>query len=47
MDVTPTYAYPGRFSVKYYIKLVLVDERGRQFFKQVSSEERRKHIFRI
>ncbi|KAJ1471813.1 vacuolar protein sorting-associated protein 26-domain-containing protein [Baffinella frigidus] len=34
MDVSPTYAYPGRFSVKYYIKLVLVDERGRQFFKQ-------------
>jgi len=34
-DLTPTYDAPNsRFSVKYYLNLVLVDEEDRRYFKQ-------------
>jgi Vacuolar protein sorting-associated protein 26 len=34
-DLTPTYtAVNNRFSVKYYLNLVLVDEEDRRYFKQ-------------
>lgn len=34
-DITPTYKnVANRFSVKYYLNLVLVDEEDRRYFKQ-------------
>jgi vacuolar protein sorting-associated protein 26 len=34
-DLTPTYKnVSDRFSVKYYLNLVLVDEEDRRYFKQ-------------
>ena len=34
-DLTPTYALVhNKFSVKYYLNLVLVDEEDRRYFKQ-------------
>ena len=34
-DMTPTYPnVNNRFSVKYYLNLVLVDEEDRRYFKQ-------------
>jgi len=34
-DLTPTYKLVhNKFSVKYYLNLVLVDERDRRYFKQ-------------
>jgi hypothetical protein len=35
LDLTPTYrSVNNRFSVKYYLNLVLVDEEDRRYFKQ-------------
>lgn len=35
IDLTPTYrSVNNRFSVRYYINLVLVDEEDRRYFKQ-------------
>ena len=35
MDVTPSYREVSkRFSVRYYLNLILVDEEGRRYFKQ-------------
>ena len=33
-DLTPTYKVLNRFSVKYFLNLVLVDEEDRRYFKQ-------------
>jgi len=33
-DVTPTYSSGSRFSVRYFLNLVLVDEEDRRYFKQ-------------
>ena len=34
-DLTPTFAnVSGKFSVKYFLNLVLVDEEDRRYFKQ-------------
>ena len=35
LDLTPTYkAVNNKFSVKYYLNLVLVDQEDRRYFKQ-------------
>ena len=44
-DLTPTYtAVNNRFSVRYYLNLVLVDEEDRRYFKQQEIELWRKEL---
>ena len=44
-DLTPTYDSPNsRFSVRYYLNLVLVDEEDRRYFKQQEIILWRKHL---
>jgi vacuolar protein sorting-associated protein 26 len=33
-DMTPTYSSGNRFSVRYFLNLVLIDEEDRRYFKQ-------------
>jgi Vacuolar protein sorting-associated protein 26 len=45
IDLTPTYrSINNRFSVKYYLNLVLVDEEDRRYFKQQEVTLWRKEI---
>lgn len=45
IDMTPTYRLVNnRFSVKYYLNLVLVDEEDRRYFKQTEIDVRRQEI---
>ena len=43
-NLTPTYNFPGKFTCRYYLNLVLIDEDDRRYFKQQEIKIWRKEI---